>query len=91
MNTPKCPGCGNGMARIGDDPWFCLLSCPEADAPSYPDDVVAVMRDTITAQRETIAAKDALIGTQRAHIADLQGRLERLKALRDDSPLPEGM
>src|SRR5687767_11121548 len=35
------------------------ITCPECrppqDGPSYPDDVVAVMRDTITAQREEIA------------------------------------
>ncbi len=40
---------------------------------SYPDDVVAVMRDTISAQRQALASKDAVIAEQRAE-------LERLKA-----------
>jgi hypothetical protein len=54
MTTPKCPTCRNGMARIGDDPWFCLL-CPDDDAQARKlglaklraafDDAVALLRD----------------------------------------------
>lgn len=59
------------------------------DYPGYPDDVVAVMRDTIEAQREALAAKDQVIGNlrkqihardlllKRAHAAD-SGRDPRL-------------
>jgi hypothetical protein len=46
-----------------------------ADAPSYPDDVVAVMRDTITAQREEIER-------QRRTIARLEARHVELIQLR---------
>ena len=63
MNTPKCPRCANGMARIGDDPWFCLL-CPDEPQPeaaTYSDDIVAVMRATISAQRAAIQSQRALI------------------------------
>lgn len=68
MNKPNCNRCGNQMGRIGDAPWFCVLCPDEPPAPTYTDDVIAVMRDTISAQRETIAAKDALIADLRAGI-----------------------
>lgn len=58
------------------------------DAPSYPDDVVAVMRDTITAQRELIFQE------RRLHdeiVARLEVENENLRARLLGSPLPEGM
>lgn len=45
-----------------------------ADAPSYPDDVIAVMRDTISAQRETIhrlEARHLELIQLRAHVRQL--------------------
>jgi hypothetical protein len=44
--------------------------------PSYPDDLVAVMRDTITAQREALAAKDQVIAGLQAHLEACNRTLE---------------
>lgn len=84
MSTPKCLRRGNRMARIGDDPWFCLLCPDEKPEPSYTDDVVAVMRATIDQLRADVAELRALN-------EELRKDAERFQARLDGSPLPEGM
>lgn len=74
-------------------------------SPSYPDDVVAVMRDTIDSLREAIKAKDALIILLRHEVDETRRTLEEgtaslqlaqaiiaaNQARLAGSPLPEGM
>jgi hypothetical protein len=48
------------------------------DGPSYPDDVVAVMRDTITALREQVAELRRSNDALRAHAKALLDQLAEL-------------
>lgn len=78
---------------------------PEPEAPSYTDDVIAVMRDTITALRGKVAHLEACNDHLRAELRrerdrrvehrqmnqSLNEQVQRLQARLDGSPLPEGM
>lgn len=58
---------------------------------TYTDDVVAVMRDTITALREQVAHLEACNDQLRIGETELNRELTRLRARLEGSPLPEGM
>lgn len=74
------------------DHQFYVGGCPECEAdlaaaqgePAYTDNIVAVMRDTITALREQVAE------LRRAN-DELLAQARRLQAHLDSCPLPEGL
>jgi len=55
------------------------LASLKEEGPSYPDDVVAVMRDTITAQREKIAHLEACNDQLRIDEAEALAELRRVR------------
>ncbi len=81
MNKPNCNRCGNQMGRIGDAPWFCVLCPDEPPAPTYTDDIIVVMRETIDAQRSAIQSQRALIDELQATLDEGAQSLALAKAI----------
>lgn len=66
--TPGCPNCENELA-----------DAMKGEGPSYTDDVIAVMRETITVQREAIAHLEACNGQLRIAETELRRELANMR------------